>query len=154
MARTGRPPKPVEQKRRTGNPGGRPLPKADVVALPLAFAAPEPHRPLGSVGRDVWDRTWRACGAWLRTESDAEQVLIVAELSDERHRLRVHVLQNPDDWRTRKALRELEKLLQAGMSTLGMTPVDRSRMGVGEVRENEFAKLHSKIAARRKATGT
>jgi hypothetical protein len=151
MGQVGRPPKPIEQKRRTGNPGKRALPKAEVVALPSAFCAPEPHRPLGSVGRDVWDRTWRACGAWLKPESDAEQVLIVAELSDERHRLRVHVLQNPDDWRTRKALRELEKLLQSGLSTLGMTPVDRSRLGVSEVKENPFAKLHAEIAAKRAA---
>ncbi len=48
----GRPPKPVEQKRRAGNPGKRPLPDV-VIPIPTSAIAPEPHRPLGSAGRHV-----------------------------------------------------------------------------------------------------
>jgi hypothetical protein len=147
--------KPVEQKKRLGNPGHQALPKqmADVVALPVQNV-PEPHRPLGRVGRDLWDRLWLAGAAWLRPTSDIEAVLLVCEASDERAALRVRVLSDPDAWRDRKALRELEKQIQSGLGELGMNPVDRGRLGVGEVRENEFAKLHHKIAARRQASGS
>jgi len=143
--------KPVEAKARIGNPGGRPLPKAQVIGLPSVAVAPEPHRPLGQVGRDLWDRVWRSCAAWLRPESDAEQVLLVCEQTDERARLRVMVLTDPTAWRERKALRELEKQIMSGLGALGMNPVDRGRLQVGEIKENEFAKLHAQIAARRAA---
>jgi len=143
--------KPDEQKARTGNPGRRPLPKATVVALPTQAAAPEPHRPLGQPGRDLWDRVWRSCAAWLRPESDAEQVLLVCEQTDERWRLRGIVFADQSAWRERKALRELEKQIMSGLGALGMNPVDRGRLQVGEIKENEFAKLHAQIAARRAA---
>ena len=145
--------KPVEQKVRTGNPGKRKLGGAPVVALPVAGSAPEPHRPLGQPGRDLWDRVWRSCAAWLRPESDAEQVLIVCEQTDERWRLRGIVFADATLWRERKALRELEKQIASGLAALGMNPVDRGRLQVGEIKENEFAKLHAKIAARRAARG-
>jgi hypothetical protein len=143
--------KPAEQKARIGNPGRRALPKGDVIALPVVGSAPEPHRVLGEAGRNLWDRVWRSCAAWLRPESDAEQVLLVCEQTDERARLRDMVLADPSAWRERKALRELEKQLMAGLGSLGMNPVDRGRLQVGEIKENEFAKLHARVAARRAA---
>lgn len=152
----GRNRKPDIQKARLGNPGhaSKPVKRlADVVALPVQVA-PEPHRQLGKVGTALWERTWLACAAWLRPESDAETVLLMCEAADERQALRYFVLTNPDAYKERKALREIDRQIATTLGLLGMNPVDRSRLGVGEVRENEFAKLHSKIAARRKATGT
>jgi hypothetical protein len=147
--------KPVEQKQRIGNPGRRALPKqiAEVVALPVS-SVPEPHRPLSKYGRELWDRLWVAGAAWLKPTSDAEAVLLVCEATDERQQLRVRVLSDPDAWRDRKALRELEKQIASGLGELGMNPVDRGRLGMAEVKENEFAKLHHKIAARRNASGS
>ena len=65
--------KPIEQKQRIGNPGRRPLPKADVIAFPVQ-QAPEPHRPLGKVGTELWERVWLAAAAWLKPQADAESV--------------------------------------------------------------------------------
>ena len=48
----GRPPKPIEVKRRLGNPGQRPLPnQAEIQMLDPAVSVPEPHRPLLSMVR-------------------------------------------------------------------------------------------------------
>jgi hypothetical protein len=52
---------------------------------------------------------------------------------DERIALRVAVLRG-SDWRDRVALRSIEHDLRTMLSALGMTPVDRTRMGVAEVR--------------------
>lgn len=144
--------KPDELKARIGNPGRRPLAKADVIALP-AMAAPVPHRPLGKVGSELWDRVWLACSAWLKPGADAESVLLVCEASDERAALRFRVLSDPEAWRDRKALRDLDRQIQSCLGELGLNPVDRSRLGVAEIKENPLQKLHSEIAARRNAAG-
>jgi hypothetical protein len=101
---TGRPPKPYEEKLRTGNPGKRALPeRSNLTVLPAANGAPEPARPLGSAGRALWDRVWGAGATWLAELVDAEQVF---------------------------------------------NPVDRSRLGVAEVKAPSAL---DQIAARRAA---
>ena len=60
----GRPPKPVEQKRRTGNPGKRPLPEV-TIAIPTSPVAPVPHRPLGPAGQQFWERVWSVGFTWI-----------------------------------------------------------------------------------------
>src|SRR5664279_3251135 len=105
----GRKPKPIEQKRMLGNPGRRPLPNsAELVTLPAAIGTPEPHRPLGSVGRELWQRIWEAGAIWIARDVDAEFVQMACEMADERVALRVKVLTNHDPVE-RKSLRELDK---------------------------------------------
>ena len=77
----------------------------------------------------------------------------MCEASDERSALRYRVLSDPEAWRERKALRDLDKQIQSCLGELGMNPVDRARLGVAEVKENPFMKLHAEIAARRNAAG-
>lgn len=146
--------KPAEAKARIGNPGKRALSIAPEPTEVVATGSPEPHRPLGKAGRELWDRLWVAGAGWLRVSSDAEAVLLVCEAIDERQALRFRVMSDPDLWRERKALRELERQISAGLGELGMNPVDRGRLNIGEVKENEFAKLHAKIAARRAASAS
>lgn len=131
---TGRSPKPVEQKRLLGNPGKRSLPdRRNIVPLPPAGPAPpEPHRPLGQVGRQLWNAAWGSGARWLSKQTDAETLLIVCEQLDERQALRVQVLQTRD-WRDRAGLRALDAQIVAGLALLGFNPVDRSRLGVAEV---------------------
>jgi hypothetical protein len=137
MAQVGRPPKPLEEKVRLGNPGKRPLPdRGNLVALPGAAQPPDPARPLGQAGRELWERVWTAGANWLAERVDAEQVLILCEQVDERQQLRVRVLRD-NDWRDRAALRALDAQVMSGLSVLGFNPVDRSRLGAAEVVKRE-----------------
>jgi hypothetical protein len=71
MAPRGRPPKPIEQKRLTGNPGKRTLPdQKELVLLPSAYNIPEPNRPLGSAGTELWERIWGMGQTWLSPLTD------------------------------------------------------------------------------------
>lgn len=145
---TGRPPKPLEEKLRTGNPGRRPLPdRSTLTVLPAAEGPPEPARPLARPGRELWDRVWNSGATWLAELVDAEQVLILCEQADERASLRVKVLRD-GDWRERAALRALDAQVMDGLAVLGFNPVERSRLGVSEVKAPSAL---DKIAARRAA---
>jgi hypothetical protein len=135
MAPRGRPPKPIEQKRLTGNPGKRTLPdQKELVLLPSAYDIPEPNRPLGSAGTELWERIWGMGQTWLSPQTDIELLLMTCEMVDERWNLRIKVLQDnrPEE---RKGLRDLERQLVANLSLLGFTPTDRSRLGVAEVKK-------------------
>lgn len=130
----GRPAKPIEQKRKTGNPGKRALPKeSSLVVLPMTTSIPEPHRPLLKYGKEFWDRVWGLGTSWISAQSDIELVLITCELIDERWNLRIKVMQN-DDTKQRRALRELDRAIVSNLSLLGFSPSDRSRLGVAEVK--------------------
>lgn len=109
----GRPPKPVEAKRRSGarpgrDSGGRPLPElASVTALPGADGVPPvpaelnrseragtcPSRNLESgskcpvcaaePGREAWTRLWTAGATWLSPQTDYDTVLDICLGYDE-----------------------------------------------------------------------
>jgi hypothetical protein len=129
------PPKPTEQKRLLGNPSKRPLPDQNkVVMLPAIDAIPEPERQLFEAGRSLWDRTWGMGQTWISPRTDVELLLMTCELVDERVRLLDLVWNNPESWRERKALRDLDSSIIRNLSLLGFTPVDRTRMGVAEVK--------------------
>lgn len=129
------PPKPIEVKRRLGNPGKGPLPKqGETILLPAIDEIPEPSRQLFDAGMELWNRTWTMGQTWISQKTDIELLLMTCEMLDERVRLRAHVWNNPDDWHNRKGLRDLEKNITANLSLLGFTPADRSRLGVAEVK--------------------
>lgn len=133
MAQRGRPPKPIEQKRLIGNPGQRPLPdQQNVTLMPAVTEPPEPPRPLGEAGRQLWDRAWTSGAGWLARHTDAWTLLLVCEQMDERQDLRERVLATKD-WRDRAGLRALDAQILAGLSLLAFNPVDRARLGVAEV---------------------
>jgi hypothetical protein len=71
---------------------------------------------------------------WISPRTDSELLLMTCELVDERVRLRALVWNNPESWRERKALRDLDSSIIRNLSLLGFTPVDRTRMGVAEVK--------------------
>jgi hypothetical protein len=54
---------------------------------------------------------------------------------DEREALRSLVISGEGDWRDRVALRNLDAQVKVYLSHLGFTPVDRTRMGVAEVKQ-------------------
>lgn len=136
MSRMGRPPKPTELKRLTGNPGKRKLPdEGNLVLLPSMYEVPSPPRQLVTrAALDLWERTWSMGQTWLSPSTDIELLLITCEMLDERWNLRIQVIQNnrPEE---RRGLRELEKQIVNNLSLLGFTPTDRSRLGVAEVKK-------------------
>jgi hypothetical protein len=130
----GRPAKPTEIKRKLGNPGRRPLPDTSVVQyLEQTVSVPDPARPLLKYGREFWDKVWGSGLSWISANTDAELLLMTCELVDERWNLRVRVMQS-NDWRERRALRELDDRIIRNLSLLGFTPADRSKLGVAEVK--------------------
>jgi len=147
MAQRGRPPKPTEQKRLTGNPGKRKLPNQnEIVLLPTAYDIPEPKRPLMAPGLELWNSVWGMAQTWLSPTTDSEILLMTCELMDERWNLRARVMRDnrPED---RKAMRELDRQLVANLSLLGFTPTDRTRLGVAEVkRQSKLEELRSRVA--------
>lgn len=130
----GRPPKPTEVKRKLGNPGRRPLPDQTAIQMfDAVVSVPEPSRPLLKYGREFWDKVWLNGLQWISVNTDSELLLMTCELVDERWNLRVRVMQS-NDWRERRALRELDDRIIRNLSLMGFTPADRSRLGVAEVK--------------------
>jgi hypothetical protein len=130
----GRPAKPTEIKRKLGNPGKRALPDTSVVQyLDPVVSVPEPARPLLKYGMEFWDKVWGSGLTWISANTDAELLLMTCELVDERWNLRIRVMQS-NDWRERRALRELDDRIIRNLSLLGFTPADRSKLGVAEVK--------------------
>lgn len=133
--RGGRPPKPVEQKRRAGNPGKRPLPKSgQVVALRAAPGVPDPSGDLLLDGVKLWNRAWDQAITWLSPISDWEAVEAACRLADDvaKARARYRATTDPADAR---ALVALSKEWSSALSALGFTPTDRTRLGVAEVKK-------------------
>lgn len=144
MSRAGRPPKPAEVKRALGNPGKRALPDPKtIVALPQITQTPETTRPLGSHGKQFWDRVWTMGSTWISSSTDYETMLMTAEMIDERWNLRVKVM-TEGQAKDRRALRDLDRAIQSQLASLGLTPADRSRLGVAEVKKlSKIAELRS-----------
>lgn len=150
---SGRRAKPVERKRRLGNLGKRTLPSIDgnVIALPV-HSIPEPHRKLAeNYGLRLWNAVWTAGASWLKPSMDAEVVLMACEAIDERVMLRNTVMLNPNQWRERRALRELDKQIASLLGQLGFSPTERAQLGVSNEQRNEFAAIRARIDAKRNA---
>lgn len=142
------PPKPIEQKRLTGNPGKRAMPKDGELVVMPQVDNPKPLRPLGETGLAFWDEAWGKGQLWLG-RTDKWLVQLTAEMLDERESLRLSVLANADaedSWRDRRQLRDLERSIVSNLSLLAWTPVDRSRYGLAEVKAKsklaEFMEKH------------
>lgn len=139
MARTGRPPKPLEQKRRTGrtsttDSGGRPLPKsADVITLPMADGVPECPEDFGLAARKLWERAWQAGITWISPLTDTEAVEQACRVADDLEvaRIRYRATRDPGDGRM---VVQFTKALTDALSVLGFDPTSRSRLGVAEVK--------------------
>lgn len=150
MARTGRPPKPIEIKRRTGNPGKRPLPVlAEVIALPEADGVPDLPPDLADAGADLWRQIWQDGLSWISPKTDmaaAEEACRIADdLAVARRRYRA--TSDPGDAR---ALATLGKRFDEALSVLGFNPTARSRLGVAEVRR---VSALDKLLERRRDSG-
>jgi P27 family predicted phage terminase small subunit len=154
----GRPPKPVERKRRAGNPGGRPLPEPVVQLAAVAHLPPAPAT-LGAAGRSAWDRLWTAGQAWLSPTTDLDVLTRLCEAHDEREAIRDAIADEgymvTGSMGQRRAnpllseLRALEAQMTKYESLCGFTPADRARLGYAEVkRASKLDELLARRAAR------
>jgi P27 family predicted phage terminase small subunit len=159
----GRPPKPIEVKRRNGNPGRRPLPdKAKALAIIPTTGWPAPIT-LGPAGRTVWLRAAEQA-SWL-TDMDLVALEDYANTWDEIVAFRQIIA---EDGLTQeepivtpaghvvgtkkvahpllKELRAAQKLAEGTGSNLGFNPTARSRLGLEAVKVR--SKLEELAAAR------
>ena len=135
MAARGRPPKPAELKRATGNPGKRPLQElAAVTPLPMARRVPDAPAGLGDEGVKLWNSAWGLAITWLSPDSDTLAIEQAARLADDvaAARARYRATTDPADGRV---LVNLSKAYGDALSALGFDPTSRSRLGVAEVRK-------------------
>jgi P27 family predicted phage terminase small subunit len=152
MARTGRPSKPVEVKRRTGNPGKRRLP-VPKVTIPGALELPTFPPGLPEVSRQMWTNVWTYAKAWISPTFDQPMVETAcrqwAELSEFRSLVAEHgaLLKEPITTPTGlvvgerlvanpavRMLRDAEKSFHSTMSALGIPPTDRARLGLVQIK--------------------
>jgi phage terminase small subunit len=146
----GRPPKPAELKRITGNPGKRKLPELSVVTtLPMTHHIPEPPALLGEDGLALWNQAWAAAITWLSPQSDFRAIENAARLADDvaLARKKYRATLEPNDGRL---LVHLNKSFVDSLSSLGFDPTSRSRLGVAEVKAiSAIDKLLAKREARK-----
>jgi P27 family predicted phage terminase small subunit len=136
------PPKPVERKRKTGNPGKRRLPEP-VSIVPALQGVPEPPE-LGPAGLVVWRRCWDAGRDWL-TAGDVTVLELLCHQIDEIVRWEELLEEAGLTFETRGGfirvhpavaqIRELEQRVVVNLGLCGFTPADRSRLGLTEVRK-------------------
>lgn len=120
-----------ELKRKLGSKHYDPNAEVQLVQL---NGAPEPLRRLDYAGLDLWLRVWGLGETWILPQSDLELLQMTCEMVDEREDLRSYVLDQPDAWHERKALRDLDKAIVSNLSLLGLTPTDRMKLGVNVIR--------------------
>lgn len=127
MPRTGRPPKPIEDHKRTGTyrpgrHGGRgalaPVPSTEPTLNELP-------------AEDVMSRVLRDGVVWL-AQTDSVALAMLREALEERAGVRERALGGSAE--ARRELRDLDKQIIGQLSALGFDPAARSRLGLAEVK--------------------
>lgn len=142
------PPRPVEMKRKLGNPGKRAMPKEGSV-MEIEGGYREPLRPLGEAGYQLWAEVFGFGELWVSPKTDTQLLQMVCELLDRREILREEFLADPTERKVNMSLLETEKLIQSSLSLLGFTPSDRSKLGLAEVKaKSKLEELMDRRASR------
>lgn len=153
----GPPPIPNERKRLLGNPGKQKLPDAHANAPLPALALDAPDH-LGKAGRAAWVLLAAEC-SWL-AHTDRVSVVLLCEKLDRRAAWIAQLAGADEVLLTDKGyaypnplvgmLSTLETEIVKLLSLLGLTPADRTRIGLGEVRR--ASKLAELLADRHRQT--
>jgi hypothetical protein len=147
----GRNKKPVEAKARLGQASKTELAIVAGTIEAKAQGIPKPIRPLvkGGAGASLWDSLWSSSAVWVRPDTDVELVQMLCELTEEYVALRTQVIVD-GDYHDRAALRNLEKSRLSIICALGLTPVDRSRLGLQAVKvESQMEQFRKSVAKKR-----
>ena len=147
--------KPVERKRRIGNPSGRKLPEVEPMAEITMLGSthiPAPSRHLNTQGLSLWNQVWQSGASWLKANMDTELVLMLCEATEERTRLRIMLQNDQTLWRERRALREVDRQIITLLGQVGFSPSERGLLGTGETTKHDFSDLAKRIAEKRSAS--
>jgi hypothetical protein len=128
----GRPVLPDELKRAKGTLRADRATNGSALLTGPALAVPEPIEPLGEAGLAFWQTAYSV--SWISATSDLYLVQLLASGFDERQALKTALEQDLANRPLRASLRELDKQLISGLSLLGFTPSDRSRLGLSEIK--------------------
>jgi hypothetical protein len=137
--------KPAELKILQGNPGRRPVRTNDALA-PLDYGYIEPPSELGEVGKRFWDSIFGAGELWISIKTDTQLVQLVCEQLDRRELIKQQIQADPTDPTWYRQANEVEKAIVTGLSLLGFSPADRTRLGL--VSAKTKTKLEEIIAKR------
>lgn len=127
------PVKPIEQKRRAGNPGKRALPTPVLELRPVDFSSLETPKHFGAAAQFVWAKAWHSGLSWLSPESDMAIVLAACELADMKDKARERYMATGDS-KDAGAVQKLNAEYLKCLSLMGFSPSDRSRLGLAEVK--------------------
>jgi len=128
MARTGRPPKPLEQHKRTGTWNATRHGKKQ--GAELAAVEPIPAAPYEVDAAQVFDEIMVQGAPWF-ARTDAIRLAMLRQSLEERARL-VPVAESSTE--ARRQLRDLNKEISEWLSMLGFDPAARARLGLAEVK--------------------
>jgi hypothetical protein len=157
---------PTERKRRLGNPGKRALPSDNVIAIAPARGEVITSPTSGEeLVRALMDS---AASAWIAVPDRLAVVELLREGWDRRRRLLDFVNEHGESYKTvadggggvryflrpeAAELAALEKRLTGWLSLLGLTPSDRSRLGVAEVKaKSRLEALRERRESRNRAS--
>jgi P27 family predicted phage terminase small subunit len=139
------PPKPAELNILQGNPSKRAIRTNDAIA-PLEYGYIEPPVELGKVGKRFWDSIFGAGELWISIKTDTQLVQLVCEQLDRRELIKEQIQADPTDPTWYRQANEVEKAIVTGLSLLGFSPSDRTRLGL--VSAKTKTKLEEIIAKR------
>jgi hypothetical protein len=142
---------PVEAKARRGTASKTELAIVAGTIAAQSAGAPDPLRPLvkGGAGEKLWQSLWASSAVWLRPDTDLDLVQMLCELTEEYVALRQQVIID-GDYHDRSALRALEKSRFSLVCSLGLTPVDRARLGLQAVKvESQMQQFRNSVAKKR-----
>ena len=135
-------PIPIERKRLTGNPGHAKLPTAVVALAPVGFGTEAPVS-LRAEGLALWTAVIEYARPWL-SHADLPMLAACCEAVDRRHELMTILAAEGSIVSTDKGYKYAHPALGAIATTeaqitkwyamLGLTPTDRARLGVAEVK--------------------
>jgi hypothetical protein len=142
----GNPPKPAELKMLQGNPGKRAMPSNDAIA-PMEYGYVEPPSDLRESGLELWNKIFGAGELWISIRTDTQLVAQVCRQMDRRDELSRRFWDEPESRVVNMSLLETEKAVVNGLSLLGFTPADRTRLGLVSARTK--SKLQELMDAKR-----
>jgi hypothetical protein len=127
------PPKPAELAMLQGNPRQHKIKTNDAIA-PMEYGYVEPPSDLRDSGLELWNKIFGAGELWISIRTDTQLVAQVCRQLDRRDELSRRFWDEPESRVVNMSLLETEKAVVNGLSLLGFTPADRTRLGLVSAR--------------------